>query len=175
MQEPPKRKRPDLSSLIGWAIFFLVIAGGPLLNAIQRTLGPGVNLAAYLPYVVAGLVLLSVVVSAMQAIGRGRRSREMTLGSDAQPSPINRPLSPFGGDTPAPRIPDMTLTPPPRTPPAMRYPPTQGMPSSSGEGAQLPGAPKFEPLLPPFAVAVGAVGLLLLGGAALLVLGAGAP
>ena len=46
MQENNKKRGASLSSAIGWLIFILVIAGGPLLNLLRSALGgtgPGVN------------------------------------------------------------------------------------------------------------------------------------
>jgi hypothetical protein len=52
----------------------------------------------------------------------------------------------------------------------MYEPKRVGMPAD-----KTPRAPQFEPLLPPLALAVGVLGLLVLGGAALVIFGAGAP
>lgn len=161
MQERPKRNGPNLSSLIGWAIFFLVIAGGPLLRMLQGVIGTGVNLATYIPYAIAGLVLLSVIVSAVQAVARNRSRGDTVLGRD-RPAPPVQPMPPFGNDIPPARLPS--------TPAAPRFPPPQSLRVPTPRDAPgVPRAPQFEPLFPPGVLAIGAIGLVILGAVAIVV------
>ncbi len=77
---PDNRKRGGInwSSLIGWVIFILVIAGGPLFNLLRRVLGGAIalpaNLSSLIPLVIGGLVVLSIVVSAVRALGSTGRA-----------------------------------------------------------------------------------------------------
>jgi hypothetical protein len=155
-----KRKNPDLSSLIGWAIFVLVIAGGPILRGLQNVLGSGVQIASLLPYIIGGLVLLSVVVSVVRGLaGRGERARlpERAGTPGAPQPPITQPMPPFGGELGLPQ-----------------YPPTYreyGLPRTQQEATAVPRPPSFDPIVSPGLLLFGLVGLFALGGAALLIFG----
>lgn len=160
-----KRKPFDIGSLIGWLIFGLVIAGGPILNAIQSILG-GVRLPSFtVPLLIAALVLLSVVVSAVRALTAGRQSTggDVRLPTEASEmrEPINMPMPPFGGEPGMPRMPVR----PPRT--------TTQVPPVRDNGPQY--APRFEPVFSPVVVAIGLFGLLVLGGLAVIVFGGSLP
>jgi hypothetical protein len=149
MQENKKRGT-SWSSAIGWLIFILVIAGGPLLNLLRTALGGTINLPAnLLPILIGGLVVLSMVISAVRSMGGARRSQ-----SDSRLPTGNAPMPPFAGPA-APQMPPTTIAP-------QSY-------SPAGREQRLPSAPRFEPVLNPKIVAIGIVGVLLLAGAALLI------
>ena len=60
MQENNKKRGTSWSSAIGWLIFILVVAGGPLLNLLRGALGGVVNLPSnLLPMLIGGLVALT--------------------------------------------------------------------------------------------------------------------
>ena len=150
MQENNKKRGTSWSSVIGWLIFILVVAGGPLLNLLRNALGGAVNLPSnLLPTLIGGLVALSILVSVVRSLGGSRRSQ-----GDTRLPTGNAPMPPFGG------------------PAAPRMPPRMTVPQSpAGRDQRLPSAPRFEPVINPKIVALGIVGVLLLAGAALLLYG----
>jgi hypothetical protein len=150
MQENKKKRGTNWSSAIGWLIFILVVAGGPLLNLLRSALGGVISLPAnLLPILIGGLVVLSMLVSAVRAIGGSRRNQ-----SDTRLPTGNAPMPPFAGPT-APRMP--TSVPMPQA-----YNP-------AARDQRLPSAPRFEPVFNPKIIALGIVGVLVLAGAALLI------
>ncbi|MEO7913147.1 MAG: hypothetical protein ABIV47_26160, partial [Roseiflexaceae bacterium] len=75
MQENNKKRGTSWSSVIGWLIFILVVAGAPLLNLVRSALGGVVNLPAnLLPTLIGGLVALSILVSVIRSLAGSRRS-----------------------------------------------------------------------------------------------------
>jgi hypothetical protein len=151
MQENKKRGT-SWSSVIGWLIFILVVAGGPLLNLLRGALGGVINLPNnLLPILIGGLVVLSILVSAVRSMAGSRRNQ-----SDTRLPTGNAPMPPFAGPA-APRMPPSTTVPQPYSP--------------AGRDQRLPSAPRFEPVINPKIVALGIVGMLLLAGAALLLAG----
>jgi hypothetical protein len=155
MQENKKR-RTNWSSAIGWLIFILVVAGGPLLTLLRNALGSAINLPANLiPMLIGGLVVLSILVSVVRSLGGTRRSQ-----SDTRLPTGNAPMPPFAGPA-APRMPPSTSVPQPYYP--------------AGRDQRLPSAPRFEPVINPKIIAIGIVGVLLLAGAALLLAGFALP
>jgi hypothetical protein len=152
MQQNNKKRGANWSSAIGWLIFILVIAGGPLLNLLRSALGGAVNLPPnLLPILIGGLVALSVLVSVLRSVGGSRaRQSDTRLPTGSMPPP---PLTGPAG----PALPPSASTPRPYTP--------------SGGDTRLPSPPRFEPVINPKILAVGIVGVLLLSGAALLVFG----
>jgi hypothetical protein len=152
MQENKKKRGTNWSSAIGWLIFILVVAGGPLLNMLRTALGGTINLPSnLLPILIGSLVVLSMVVSAVRSMAGSRRSQ-----SDTRLPTGNAPMPPFGGPV-APRMPPSTISP-------QAYNP-------AGRDQRLPSTPRFEPVINPKLVALGIVGLLLLAGAALVLTG----
>ena len=150
MQENNKKRGANWSSVIGWLIFILVIAGGPLLNLLRNALGNTVNLPSnLLPMLIGGLVALSILVSVVRSMAGSRRNQ-----SDTRLPTGNAPMPPFGGPA-APRMPPSTV--------AKQFP--------TSRDQRLPSAPRFEPVINPRIVALGIVGVLLLAGAALLLAG----
>jgi hypothetical protein len=154
MQEHNKKRGANWSSVIGWLIFILVIAGGPLLNLLRNALGSAVNLPSnLLPMLIGGLVVLSILVSVVRSMAGSRRNQ-----SDTRLPTGNTPMPPFGGPA-APRMPPSTIGP--------QFP--------TGRDQRLPNAPRFEPVINPKIAALGIVGVLLLAGAGLLLAGLGLP
>jgi hypothetical protein len=143
MQEDNKRRRGNWSSAIGWLIFILVIAGGPLLNLLRGALGGAVNLPSnLLPMLIGGLVALSILVSIVRSLGTARRGR-----GDTRLPTGTEPMPPFGGPA-APRM-------PPPSPRAFTMPASSRQPT-------LPSPPRFEPVINPKILALGIVGALAL-------------
>jgi hypothetical protein len=150
MQENNKKRGTSWSSAIGWLIFILVVAGGPLLNLLRSALGGTVNLPAnLLPMLIGGLVVLSILVSVVRSLAGSRRNQ-----GDTRLPTGSAPMPPFAGPA-APRMPPRTIMPQ----------------SPTGRDQRLPNAPSFEPVINPKIVALGIVGVLLLAGAALLLSG----
>ena len=151
MEENNKKRGTNWSSAIGWLIFILVIAGGPLLNLLRGALGGAVSLPSnLLPMLIGGLVLLSILISVARSLGGARRGRSDTrLPTGAEPMP------PFGG----PAVPPM----PPPSPRAFTMPPSSRQPA-------LPSPPRFEPVINPKILALGIVGALVLAVLAVLFL-----
>jgi hypothetical protein len=154
-----KRRRMNLGSLIGWLIFILVFASGPIFRLIGQALGGSVNLPANLPVLlIGGLVLLSILVSVLRAVGGSvqRRGDERLPTAPSPPArPMNAPMPPFSG-------------------PAGRAINTQSL-SQRPARERLPAAPQFEPLINPRLAGVAVLGLLVLGGLALAVVIGSAP
>jgi hypothetical protein len=160
MREQRKRKI-NWGSAIGWAIFILVIAGGPLFSVLQSALGANRLPSNLVSYLIGGLVVLSIAVSAvrsvMQASGRRGDTRLPTGMPASAPQRGNAPMPPFGGASTgslpaAPRLPQASAVP-------VRRPQRE---------AQLPPPPRFEPIVDPRLVIAGLVGLALIGAAGLL-------
>jgi hypothetical protein len=159
-----KRKPLDAGTLLGWLVFGLVIAGGPLLGALQSALG--VRLPSYvLPLIIGGAVLLSAALSVVRALGAGRaqpQPGDMRYPDPAtlpRPSLPNTPMPPFAGPTPLPPV----LRP---LDAGRNEPPAQ-------QGAPGPGpihAPRFEPVITAPLLLVGVLGVLALLGLGVLVL-----
>ena len=166
MQDKRKRGGMNWGSLVGWLIFLLVIAGGPLYSLLRNAVGGTVALPANLiPLLIGGLVALSVLVSAVRALnnpGRGRGAPGLPTDPSAPRRPPNAAMPPFGGTSTQQR---------PPIPPAPR---SFTMPTS-GAPARPPQAPRFEPVLNPTIVALGVLGLLVLGAVGLFVLAGGLP
>jgi hypothetical protein len=164
MGEQRKRKI-NWSSAIGWAIFILVIAGGRLFSLLQSGLGANRLPSNLIAYLIGGLVVLSIAVSAvrsvMQASGRRGETRLPTSMSTSAPQRGNAPMPPFGGSS-AGGVPAA-----PRLPQASAVPVRRPLAGPARE-AKLPPPPRFEPIVDPRLVIVGLVGLALIGAAALL-------
>src|SRR5690242_14122668 len=141
--ENRKRRGFNLSSAIGWLIFILVIAGGPIINLLRRVLGGAVtlptNLTSLLLIAIGGLVVLSMVVSVLRALGGSKRSTARLpteIGPPARPPSAQMP--PFGGASQRPPA-------APASPRAFTMPP-------SGTPQQRTSAPRFEPIFNPLIV-----------------------
>jgi hypothetical protein len=161
-----KRKRSfNWGSAIGWLIFVLVIAGGQLFPLLRQALRGVITLPANtVPYLIGGLVALSILVSVVRSIAQSTARRgdtrlpTTTTLPGGQPRP-NTAMPPFGGLEP------------PRLPPAERA--TLSSRSQMGLPGEprAPTAPRFDPIINPALLIAGLVGLALLGAAALLVWG----
>jgi hypothetical protein len=166
---PDNRKRRGFnwSSAIGWIIFLAIVAGRPLYQLLRSTLGANLalpaNLTALIPIAIGGLVVLSVVVAALRAIGNATRSSSPQLPTELGRSARSpsAPMPPFGGAAP-------------RVPPAASSPRSFTMPPSSTPPQRL-STPRFDPLINPLILVIGVVGLLVLGGAGLFLLAQGVP
>jgi hypothetical protein len=149
-------KRRDWTSWVGYAIFVLALAGGPILRAIQSATGipvPGFTL----PVIIAGLMLVSAAVSIRRSVARRPRGDdELSNGESA--GPINAPMPPFRGEGPT------VFTPPPQSPgqtPQAMPPPVQmpGQTQIPPPYAGTPQLPRFEPVINPLFVLIGIVGV----------------
>jgi hypothetical protein len=150
-------KRRDWTSWVGYAIFILALAGGPILRAIQSATGipvPGFTL----PVIIAALMLVSAAVSIRRSVA-GRPRSDLDPNTSEGAGPINAPMPPFRGEGPS------IFTPPPRqstgqTPQAM--PPPVQMPGQTQippPYAGAPQTPRFEPVINPLFVLIGIVGV----------------
>jgi hypothetical protein len=166
---PDNRKRRGFNwnSAIGWIIFLAIVLARPLYQVLQPLLGGNVtlpaNLTSLIPIAIGGLVVLSVVVAALRAIGNATRSSSPQLPTDASRPvrPPSAPMPPFGGASP-------------RQPPATPSPRGFTMPPGSASQQRLQ-TPRFDPLINPLILVIGVLGLVVLGGAALFLLVQGGP
>lgn len=150
-----ERKGPQINwgSVVGWVIFIMVLLAGPLSGTVRRIFGGALptNWISLLPFLIGGLVVLSIVVSAVRAYNQSRELRGPTLPrSSRAPAP---PPPPFRGAPPAssnPRLP-------------------------SSKSSTVPSSPQFEPLISPRVLAIGVIGLVVLGALGLFVVFGGAP
>ena len=159
MQQQRKRKI-NLSSAIGWVIFFLVIGGGPLIGWLWRTVSGTPAPPNLVPYLLGGLVALSIVVSVVRSIVQASARRGDTALPTGMPPRSNAPMPPFGGPNARSRLPSVPQL-PSASPPGQ---PSLGTPRS----ARIPEAPRFEPVLNPLVMIIAAIGLVLLGVVAVL-------
>jgi hypothetical protein len=165
---PDNRKRRGFnwSSAIGWIIFLAIVVARPLYQVLSPLIGgsltlPG-NLTSLIPIAIGGLVVLSVVVAALRAIGNATRSSSPQLPTELGRStrPPSAPMPPFGGA--------------PRQPPAAPSPRAFTMPPGSVPQQRV-STPRFDPLINPLILVIGIVGLLVLGGAGLFLLAQSVP
>jgi hypothetical protein len=156
MQENRKRKM-NWSSTIGWLIFILVIAGGPIFNLLRRALSGVVTLPPnMLPLAIGGLVALSILVSVLRALGSSARSRgDSRLPTSVSPQSSNAPMPPFAGPARSALPTSIQPTARPIRPPL-------------GGESRVPVTPRFEPIINPLILVLGIVGLLVLVGVGLL-------
>src|SRR5215216_2692267 len=134
MQEKRKPK-VNWGSALGWLIFILVIAGGPLFSLLRRALSGVVALPSnVVPYLIAGLVALSIVVSVARSIMQATGRRGETRLPTGTPPRANAPMPPFGGRSASTGMPAAPRLPPTATPPGQAR---LGAPSE----ARLPAKP----------------------------------
>jgi len=152
------RRRMNMSSLIGWIIFVLVLAGGPIFRLISQALPGTVNLPANLPtLLIGGLVLVSILASVIRAVGSNvqRRGDERLPTTPSTPArPMNAPMPPFSGPT------GRTIS--------SQSVQQRALQQRSGR-ERVPATPQFDPLISPRVIGIAVVGLLVLGGLALVV------
>jgi|HigsolmetaAR202D_1030399.scaffolds.fasta_scaffold18043_4 hypothetical protein len=149
-EENERRSDINWGSVISWLIFFLVLAGGPLLNMVRRIFGGAIALPAQLPSLIPlailGLVVLSIAISAIRALGEVRVKRSQP--SFPRPESIEMPDSTFSmpwGDTYIPQ---------PRPDIPQRLSSTRNTPPLT--------APRFDPIIPPLVLTLGLIGLVAL-------------
>lgn len=184
MHMQTKKQNRDPGQWLGWLVFLLVIAGGPLLNLFQQVTGLPVPGYA-LPALIGLAVVLNVLISLLR-MANIKTNNDMRLpnGSEApaQPSMPALPLPPFGEPpfarpfvTPTTIATDMAQSqalPGKRVETAARPQALSGtrtLPSAARPQA-LPGkmsvppiqAPRFEPVISPTALIVSVIGLVLL-------------
>ncbi len=143
----PQRRRNN--SWIGPVIFFLIIFGRQLLPPLTGWLTQVTGMAITTPMVITAVVGLIIVASVVSLIAQANQSEPpATPGMPgSKPTNLPRPTSP-----PPPR---QAPSPSPQTIPSVRV----DLPEPS-----LPPAPRFEPIIGPGLLAIGIIGLLLLGG-----------
>ncbi len=157
MRNDRKEKQSGWRSAIGWIVFILLFAGRPLLQFIQGALGGAAALPSNLLPIAAGaLVLLVVMVSVVRALAGGSRGGDVRLPTGTSPAPpLNAPMPPFGGEARLPRPPPIA--------------PSRDLAPRLGAQPRVSQAPRFDPLFNPTLLFVGILGLIVLGGAALVV------
>jgi hypothetical protein len=138
-----QRKPRGGNNWIGLVIFLVVMFGSPLSSFVSGLIFQATGVSVSSGVLVIGLIVVAVAVS---LVGSAVRSAgRFNIGSETRlPS----------GPTSAPQM----SAPPSR--------PAQLPPSMSGSGlppAQLPGGPRYEPVINPRILAIGVAGLLLFG------------
>jgi hypothetical protein len=194
MDEHQRQSGINWGSIIGWLIFFAVIAGGPLLNALRGAFGGNIPISPnLLPFIILGLVILGALVSIVRGITRRSESNPMIDHSASQPRSVRSPFpstyqpSTYDDDT---RLPQSVRSPfpssyqpstyddSPKQPRSVRSPFPSSTPDLEWRDIQvrrmslpdqhtLSSAPRFDPIISPLGVVIGIVGLIVLGGIAL--------
>jgi hypothetical protein len=144
-----QRKRSGGNNWIGLVIFLVVMFGSPVSSFVSSLILQTTGVSVSSGVLVIGLIVLAVAVSIISSAVRGLG--RLTTGNETQ-----LPTGP---------------TPPPQMSAPSR--PAQLPPSMSGAGlppAQIPGSPRFEPVINPRLLAIGIVGILVIGGVFLAVL-----
>lgn len=196
MDEHQRQPRINWGSIIGWLIFFAVIAGGPLLSTLQGALGGRVSISPnLLPFIILGLVMLGALVSIIRSIGRRNEGNAVTDRSSSQtarsPFPSTYQPSTYDEDMPLPQSvrspfpssyqpptyrdtssqPRSVRPPFPSSNPDLEWRNTRGRPTSMPNDHTLPSGPRFDPIISPLGVVIGITGLIALIGVALYVFG----
>lgn len=158
-----RRQSGDGSRILGWVIFIVVIAGGPILNAIQSA--TGVRLPSWtLPAAIALLMLVSAATSIGRVV-RGNRPASDQPAEYPPSAPSNAPMPPFGEGgasiprfgmppTPAPPPSYERASDPPASPLAPSYQPASQIPAPMGLPQEVR-PPTFEPVISAKAVLIG--------------------
>lgn len=196
MDEHQRQSRINWGSIIGWLIFFAVIAGGPLLSTLQSALGGRVSISPnLLPFIILGLVMLGALVSIIRSIGR-RSESNATIDRSSQTvrssfPPTYQPSTYDDDETPMPQSarspfpssyqpptyrdasgqPRSVRSPFPSSTPDLEWHDSRFRHMSTSDNHTLPSAPRFDPIISPLGVVVGVVGLIVLIGVALYVFG----
>ncbi|MDZ4717533.1 MAG: hypothetical protein SH847_03620 [Roseiflexaceae bacterium] len=137
------------TSLLGWAIFGLVLAGGPILNLLQSV--TGIQFPSFtLPVIIALLML----VSAISSVGRVARGDQRNV--PPLPPAVDGANLPRFGPSPSRMPPPVALAPPTMPFPADTIPPLMDRPNELN-------APRFEPVINLPLILLGIVGLIVLG------------
>ena len=139
-----QKRRADIGSWLSWLIFLLLIFGSRFLPPVANWLTQTTGLPITTPMLIGALVLLSIVVSVIGSVAR--RSEEPRDPLERVPVPptslpdlptVSSPLPPSSVDS-AGRLRDL--------------------------GPQsMPQAPRFEPIINPWILVVGVIGLLFIG------------
>ncbi|MGQ9549904.1 MAG: hypothetical protein ACUVSY_03305 [Roseiflexus sp.] len=194
MDEHRRQSGINWGSIIGWLIFFAVIAGGPLLNTLQNALGGTVRIpAGLLPFIILGLVILGALVSVIRGITRRSEHNSADDRSTSRSQPARSPFpssyqpSTYDDDRSLPQsvrspfpssyqpstynddrsLPQSVRSPFPSSAPDMEWIQTQARRMSLSDQPMLPSTPRFDPVISPLGVAVGIVGLIILVGVGL--------
>lgn len=194
------RQQPQINwgSIIGWLIFFAVIAGGPLLNTLRNALGGTVPISPnLLPFIILGLVILGALVSIIRGINRRSESNSTVDRPASQPRSMRSPFpstyqpsryddapslpqsarSPFPPSYQpstyhdAPSLPQSVRSPFPSSAPDLEWHDPQIRRMSLPDWQMLPPAPRFDPVISPLGAVIGIAGLIALVGIALYVFG----
>ncbi|WP_298815912.1 hypothetical protein [Chloroflexus sp.] len=145
------------SGWIGWLIFLLFILGPSILPPLARWLSQQTGLQIGTTELFITLIVLMVVISIGSSIfGALRRAGEGT-GMPRMPE-ANDPFSSSSQQGDVFRLPSSTPEEVFRIPPPPPEPPR--LPTSS---TQLPGAPRFDPIIDPRILAFGLIGLMFIG------------
>ncbi|NOK60198.1 MAG: hypothetical protein GFH27_549281n409 [Chloroflexi bacterium AL-W] len=179
MNDDRKRRQTNWGSMIGWLIFLIAIAGTPILNGINQIIGGSFRLPGnLLPFILFGLLALSIVIPIVRSIGGAARSSGDTRlptssnPSSRTPSTAQSPFDRTSSRTPATF--DSTTSRPPTTP----KPPFGNSTATARStntmtrrsNSQMPSTPRFEPIINPTILAIGIVGVLVFIGLAFVVL-----
>ena len=159
MDKNRKRQGDNWGRLASWVIFFLIVAGGPVLRLIGQLFNGTVALPPMIgPIIVGAAVLLTVLIGMIGVAGakRSRGDTRLPMGSGSSSRPPNAPMPPFGNSPSS----DSSLS---RSLPPSFNQPAQG-------SAQGPRPLRFDPVINPTILAISVVGLFLLVGVGLFVI-----
>ncbi len=172
MEPQKKPKRNASGNWIGIVIFILVIAGPQIANVISNLIssisGGAVSLSpnTLIPLLILGAVLLSALIGvgrALRSAGDTRAGPAPSRGSNMPRPPMSSPGSsaPGAGQRPAAPLPPRNFSPPSSSslPKSLQ----QNQQSSDLRPGQLPGPPRFEPIVDPRVLSFGLAGLLVFG------------
>ncbi len=164
---------------IGTLIFLILVFGPQLVPFISRLTGGTITPSMIIPILIGGIIAVATLVSVVRAINGAseQAAPPPPTPSPTKPTPTlhkERPTSSFSRSHSssssswtsqqshkwASSDSDWASSfPPPRTRDA------QKMSSRSGIGSQnVPGPPQFEPIIDPTVLAIGLVGIVILGG-----------
>ncbi len=164
-----QRSRRSGSSWIGWLIFLFLVFGVRFLPPVAAWLSQVTGLAITVPMLIMAVVALSVVVSIVSAlVGSVNQSGPDEPGMPS--SPPKAPSSPTAPSLPKAPAPPTSPSLPKASSPWPTTTPGSGLPRArmpSGQ-QQLPGPPRFEPIIDPRILSIGIVGFVILGGLAML-------
>lgn len=145
------------SGWIGWLVFLLFILGPSILPPLARWLTQQTGIPIGTTELFIALIVLMVVISVGSSIfGALRRSSEGG-GGPSMPE-ANDPFNFPSAQGEVVRLPSSNPDEVFRTPPPPPEPPR--MPASS---TNLPGAPRFEPIIDPRILTIGIIGVVFIG------------
>ncbi|MEM8534892.1 MAG: hypothetical protein AAGF95_28890 [Chloroflexota bacterium] len=177
MNDDNKRRQGNWTSMIGWLVFLVALAGPAVINGINQLIGGSFTLSGnLLPIIIVGLLALSIVVTVVRTIGGAARSSgETRLPTSSNPTtrPPTTSQPPFGNTTSQPPFGNTTSRPPtaPQPPFGNTTSTMRSINTTTRYGkSQMPSPPRFEPIINPTILAFGVVGVLVLLGVAFVVL-----